>query len=86
MTEDEAKTKWCPILANIAGKSAQTKSWDNKTVTEVEIEGFKCIASECMAWRVHIHKHCVGGHINNPELNKYEYGEPVGYCGLAGKP
>lgn len=39
MTEDEAKTKWCP--------AAGARAWDRP----VRNEDTRCLASGCMAWR-----------------------------------
>ena len=73
MTEDDAKTKWCPFtrttqITEYAGAVAVNRL--------VERDGRKaaptvCIASGCMAWRwVH------------PQHDE----EAEGFCGLAGKP
>jgi hypothetical protein len=45
MTEDEAKTKWCPF-ARIDPQ--QPGSWGNRPASHM---GVHCIASACMAWR-----------------------------------
>lgn len=37
MTEDEAKTKWCPMV--------------KLTITPVRLEDTRCIGSDCMMWR-----------------------------------
>jgi hypothetical protein len=75
MTEEEAKTKWCPFARLIAemrsnlGNVGFTES-HNRRATE-DGDGFpsaaRCIGSSCMAWRW-------------KSLNE------SGYCGLAGKP
>ena len=46
MTEDEAKTKWCPHARKVFPYSeapAHNREADDAPAT-------KCIASECMAW------------------------------------
>lgn len=44
MTEDEAKTKWCPMARTITPVMQEAQctngTWD-----------FRCIASDCMMWR-----------------------------------
>lgn len=63
MTEDEAKTKWCPfarVAASAPGKPLTVpggQSVFNRIETDVPEEvtrypgAAKCIASACMAWR-----------------------------------
>lgn len=75
LTEEEAKTKWCPQLTGPNNSSGT---------------GNVCIASACMAWRWAIKKgdyfYSKGGHLGATE-NVLEI-ETVGqgYCGKAGKP
>jgi len=70
MTEDEAKTKWCPFVrivsVNHVLEAIRFMDEDNEINTA-------CIASECMAWRF---LPC------DPDTDDV----PHGYCGLAGKP
>jgi len=51
MTEDEAKTKWCPMARNFA-----TDQNGNHGVGNRDADGpmaiSNCLASGCMAWRV----------------------------------
>ena len=79
MTEDEAKTKWCPFVrVSIATGGQDTYAvnriakLDDKDLVG-NTPGTRCIASECMAWRW------------NPEGHIPNKGKQ-GYCGLAGKP
>jgi hypothetical protein len=74
MTEDEAKTKWCPAYRlSISGAAAgdyyrmEWKTIDNRSD---QARG-KCIASACMAWRIDYEEDSLG---------------KEGYCGLAGVP
>lgn len=78
MTEELAKTKWCPMVRMVTGKIDQqsrasqhngAQSSYNRVVDEALYAfpaGGGCIASHCMMWR-------------NAEGDS-------GYCGLAGKP
>jgi len=80
VTEDEAKTKWCPFARIVAGHNeggnirvtAPQAPFNRIDVHEAPPDffaGAKCIASACMAWRT-------GG-------PGFLVGEG-GYCGLAG--
>jgi hypothetical protein len=49
MTEEEAKTKWCPMVrttSNPSGCCSINRLYVSSVTTET-----RCIASECMAWR-----------------------------------
>jgi hypothetical protein len=72
MTEDEAKTKWCPH-ARVLDGSPPGGAGVNRKGPEA---GVYCIASGCMAWRWSY----------SPETAEGNDVEPEGYCGLAGKP
>lgn len=79
MTEEEAKTKWCPFARSVF--LARNECSGNRFISgdsngnNVEIvknaPSCRCIGSECMAWRV-----CEN------RLSSISHG----YCGLAGKP
>lgn len=81
MTEDEAKTKWCPFARERA-KQGMPDGGGNRAPYGTgggEIDPaygaeqaalFPCIGSACMAWRI----------MRLPD------GDRHGYCGLAGKP
>lgn len=84
MTEEEAKTKWCPQMYPIAQAAP--------TVT-------RCIASGCMAWRWDGTKHWAvihkdgrqqivapGTTVQVPDDARTEEISDTGFCGLAGKP
>ena len=69
MTEDEAKTKWCPMvrLAPLGPGESYKKSTNRMGKGDPDS---CCIASDCMAWR------WFGRGAARPDR---------GYCGLAGK-
>jgi hypothetical protein len=84
MTEDQAKTKWCPHVRFAdpidGGKpSVEPTTW-NRFDGEWDYTGLLCIASDCMMWRweripvQHTEFGPKGGELTGD-----------GYCGLAGK-
>ena len=76
MTEDEAKTKWCPfsrVAVDVVDPSRispapghnRVQKMDGDVITRWGVpDGSLCVAGRCMAWRTH-----------RPGR---------GYCGLAG--
>lgn len=77
MTEEEARTKWCPF-----GRVYSPNGAYNRTETTAAAGPSRCIASNCMAWRW----------IKDPVTNLFTFGKELpsyegehGYCGLAGK-
>jgi len=93
MTEDQAKTKWCPMVRN---GNAGTIFHDSKPDG---VHSITCIGSACMMWREHKKETRYSREITK-EMAKIEswtwddnlaqwtkqIGEEGGYCGLAGKP
>lgn len=92
LTEDEAKTKWCPFA-----RLGEIGATYNRTGP---VAGLQCIASDCAAWRDvprerHLHDKRTGARISsalseNSEWRLANPDEPSpasrGYCGLAGRP
>ena len=70
MTEDKAKTKWCPMVRSSIGSPGWIASVNIIPGDDGSPMHAKCIASGCMMWR----RHCDGRALMN-----------TGYCGLAGK-
>lgn len=95
MTEDQAKTKWCPFArVFLAGDYWQsTNGADLMAMTADNMRPLtRCIASACIAWRWGV-EHPGGGWIEcapNKAIAESRAKEPSyvvgGYCGLAGKP
>ena len=84
VTEEEAKTKWCPFARVPVG--TETLEWvvgnrANQTGPGGLYKGSKCIASQCMAWR------WAGERLDAASHERADWKrETVGYCGLAGTP
>lgn len=86
MTEEQAKSKWCPqsrVGSGQSGLGGMNRDAHATPVDPTLVERHsRCIASACMAWRerrdeVHTYPDG-GGTVVRVELN--------GYCGLAGQP
>lgn len=84
MTEDEAKTRWCPhARVSMATDRAATPA-HNRSINVIGSRGdaevqtnpayARCLGSACMAWRVRTDHGDQGGSVRE------------GYCGLAGSP
>ena len=82
MTEEEARTKWCPFTNSISwirvngattGAISVNRALNQDSGEVVVTACMLCIASDCAAWRE-----------DKRPLRKKKDG--VGYCGLAGKP
>lgn len=82
MTEEEAKTKWCPFARAVTanGDAAFNRVVDPKSVSasglQNALEATRCVGSACMAWRT------------MPDTMNAASGdmETNGHCGLAGQP
>lgn len=72
MTEDEAKTKWCPFARTYTGCGPSNRGPQG----ELD-DNALCVASECMAWRDHFTRTESGAIV-------FE-NRGFGYCGLAGR-
>lgn len=78
MTEDEAKTKWCPFVRMTASQGEWHINRDPSLQSSPQdTQAYRCIASACMAWRA----------TDGEMLTRIETGERVfvatGFCGLA---
>ena len=85
MTEDEAKTKWCPMFrvshAGAGGSQYSSTSFEMKDNRNFRSQS-ECLASKCMAWRWMLN---VGENPENP-AEAMSLPPTEGYCGLAGRP
>lgn len=79
MTEEQAKTRWCPFVRFVFGATdypaGNRFDGDSETAADARSQSL-CIASACMAWRVSIPA--------DPGNSAYPKGDF--YCGLAGVP
>ncbi len=76
MTEDEAKTKWCPFApARVVQYVDSTQTLRQEAMMADDRISLGCIASACMAWR--------WKYAHEPSGRQIFV---EGYCGLAGKP
>lgn len=73
MTEEEAKTKWCPFPRN---------------EKDFAVHGTRCLASQCMAWRWDMVRNpdyttyaAVG--LTPDPTPQYIHSKEHGHCGLA---
>ena len=83
MTEEDAKTKWCPFARYTSpDDTGSANRWNGYTFHDPNGAVTACIASKCMAWRWHV----------KSEIDKFLVStddgapDPSGYCGLAGRP
>lgn len=92
MTEEEAKTKWCPF-ARAASESAGgtfNRILSESGSTHLHLSSF-CIGRNCAAWRArytvvdHTMEYPYGMHHHGSARTSIRTVED-GYCGLAGKP
>lgn len=89
MTEEEAKTKWCPEarVAMIQHRGRVSVSSNRDISLFVPTNSFdpntditKCIASACMCWRWDVRKRLTN--VGMVDIPKDEW---TGHCGLAGR-
>ena len=102
MTEDEAKTKWCPFVRLSVTRwfgdppIVPITATANRVIAEENQEKTFCISSACMAWRWIDTGVSVEGSTNNKYHKRVTghtetHGRALladirGYCGLAGRP
>lgn len=74
MTEEEAKTKWCPFVRHAEDTNQETSVPAFNRLAEPLRYNLNCVGSDCMAWRW---KPFAGYEVHD------DYDQ--GFCGLAGK-
>lgn len=83
MTEDDAKTKWCPF-ARLRDDSTRAQGYNRVAGIGFEFEAAICIGSRCMAWRLDAKALDMDmdakGILFRPAVGE----APHGFCGLAG--
>lgn len=79
LTEEEAKTKWCPHA--VASHTDPFGGFRRDDAAD-DYKTHPCIASKCMSWRWEAR---FGTDPDNPE-NCAVLPSTHGYCGLAGRP
>ena len=76
MTEDQAKTKWCPMVRSLTfnadGVCAANQAYKDGVV---DMKLAMCKGSQCMMWRD-----------EKAPIIGQDRTQQYGYCGLAGKP
>ena len=78
LTEEQAKTKWCPFARQATGLDGHGPAF-NRSAFGWEF----CVASACMAWRW---GHFIGPDGWTADRKCDSAPDPThGYCGLAGK-
>lgn len=73
MTEEQAKTRWCPMIRYTMDDQGNFFATRPITSTGFEV----CITSDCMMWRMGTYK-------GDDNITYRDHS--IGYCGLAGKP
>jgi hypothetical protein len=89
MTEDEAKTKWCPMVRHESPEDEGNGTWNRgrkDDVINIERPNYSCacIASACMMWRWEVAEEWT--HPHTGEKYPTAFSTEHGYCGLGGKP
>ncbi len=83
MTEDEAKTKWCPFVRLTGTEREWHANRPQGAAAPSERSTYLCMGSACMAWRV------VREEVSGTDADGFGYVRSAvtgGYCGLAGAP
>lgn len=96
MTEDEAKTKWCPFarqMVTAESKGAMSGPIAVGSANRFEDDpngrprGSMCVASGCMAWRWGFSpREATAAAVDAPMTHAKRPFVADGFCGLAGRP
>ena len=83
MTEQEAKTKWCPMARTVS--DTRNHATANRLVDRGPSNADSdcmCLVSDCMMWRWDDKTVLSEGHFGTYTIKDYTHG----HCGLGGKP
>lgn len=83
MTEDEAKTKWCPMVRYRSVNGEGINRWVSADDAQLSPDPSKCLGSGCMMWREHPWANLNGQRVDRGHY-AFEQATPHGFCGLAG--
>lgn len=100
MTEDEAKTKWCPFASSrvFEWKRSADETVNAVWATPSTMPTTSCVGSACMAWRFGMkrnpdwkpmhHMMTGDGYMRHPDDRPPSHiaDTETGFCGLAGAP
>jgi hypothetical protein len=86
MTEDEAKTKWCPAVRFAPWTGSGSGMVDNRGDPFDPMRVPCCVASDCMAWRAHkeMFRNTTTGKLTDFDNSGHGKWIKLGYCGLVG--
>ena len=83
MTEDQARTKWCPMVRYVPDHEGYYAPGNKFGL--IDDTHTSCMASDCMMWRWEIDPEEAKEQPTwNDDDKKYHVVTPIGYCGLAG--
>ena len=85
LTEDEAKTKWCPF-ARIAFESGSTNRAVVFDRASFDPKMDRCVGSACMAWRWVFIDKSTHERTEDGVRGEIDMDYTRGHCGLSGKP
>ncbi|MCC2649851.1 MAG: uncharacterized protein K0R61_36 [Microvirga sp.] len=85
MTEEEAKTKWCPFARSQTEDREAAPAVNRTLQGHIDI-GCHCIGSRCMAWRDATFTESIYTEPSSSDTGVRHEKRPGGFCGLAGKP
>lgn len=84
MTEEEAKTKWCPMVRAMKAIGSRDDIWETTNRDPKFSDLPTCIGSACMMWRWEKKMEVEWPEHSAPMARPAD--PPHGHCGLAGKP
>lgn len=86
MTEDEAKTRWCPFVRLAAPADSQFAGTLGNRIGDDHGGNLCCIASKCMAWRPYESAAFRDKAAAEFRHRGYRLVTDEGFCGLARNP